>query len=85
MGCLDACFAELLDARTGKATRHDLIEVATIALVASVAPGLTPVRARNAMGRVWQRSSTGGPTGQSCSTPSRPCTPPSRCRIVNGG
>lgn len=36
MGWLDACFAELPDPRTGNATRHDLIEVVTIALVASV-------------------------------------------------
>ena len=36
MGWLDACFAELPDPRTGNATRHDLIEVMTIALVASV-------------------------------------------------
>ena len=36
MGWLDACFGELPDPRTGNATRHDLIEVVTIALVASV-------------------------------------------------
>jgi hypothetical protein len=36
MGWLDACFAELPDPRPGNATRHDLIEVVTIALVASV-------------------------------------------------
>lgn len=36
MSWLDASFAELPDPRTGNATRHDLIEVVTIALVASV-------------------------------------------------
>jgi predicted transposase YbfD/YdcC len=36
MGWLDVCFADLPDPRTGNATRHDLIEVVTIALVASV-------------------------------------------------
>jgi hypothetical protein len=36
MGWLDACFSDLPDPRTGNATRHDLIEVVTIALVASV-------------------------------------------------
>lgn len=36
MGWLDACFAGLPDPRTGNATRHDLVEVVTIALVASV-------------------------------------------------
>jgi predicted transposase YbfD/YdcC len=36
MGWLEACFAELPDPRTGNATRHELIEVVTIALVASV-------------------------------------------------
>ena len=36
MGWLDACFAELPDPRTGNATRRDLVEVVTIALVATV-------------------------------------------------
>ena len=36
MGRLGECFAGLPDPRTGNATRHDLIEVVTIALVASV-------------------------------------------------
>lgn len=36
MAWLDACFSELPDPRTGNATRHDLVEVVTIALVASV-------------------------------------------------
>ena len=36
MGWLEECFAGLPDPRTGNATRHDLIEVVTIALVASV-------------------------------------------------
>ena len=36
MGWLDACFAELPDPRTGNARRHELLEVLTIALVASI-------------------------------------------------
>ena len=36
MGWLDQCFAELPDPRTGNATRHNLVEVLTIALVASI-------------------------------------------------
>jgi hypothetical protein len=36
MGWLERCFAELPDPRSGNATRHDLLEVVTIALVASV-------------------------------------------------
>ena len=36
MGWLDHCFAELPDPRTGNATRHNLVEVLTIALVASI-------------------------------------------------
>jgi len=36
MGWLGACFAALPDPRTGNATRHDLLEVLTIALVASI-------------------------------------------------
>lgn len=36
MGWLERCFSELPDPRSGNATRHDLLEVVTIALVASV-------------------------------------------------
>ncbi len=36
MGWLTACFADLPDPRTGNATRHDLLEVLTIALVGSI-------------------------------------------------
>lgn len=36
MSWLDGCFSELPDPRSGNATRHDLLEVVTIALVASV-------------------------------------------------
>lgn len=36
MGWLDRCFADLPNPRTGNATRHDLVEVLTIALVASI-------------------------------------------------
>jgi len=36
MSWLERCFAELPDPRRGNATRHDLLEVVTIALVASV-------------------------------------------------
>jgi predicted transposase YbfD/YdcC len=36
MGWLDACFADLPDPRTGNATRHNLLELLTIALVASI-------------------------------------------------
>jgi predicted transposase YbfD/YdcC len=36
MGWLDACFADLPDPRTGNATRHNLLEVLTIALIASI-------------------------------------------------
>lgn len=36
MGWLDKCFADLPDPRTGNATRHDLVEVVTMALVASI-------------------------------------------------
>jgi predicted transposase YbfD/YdcC len=36
VGWLDACFGALPDPRTGNATRHALLEVLTIALVASV-------------------------------------------------
>jgi len=36
MGLLGACFAALPDPRTGNATRHDLLEVLTIALVGSI-------------------------------------------------
>jgi predicted transposase YbfD/YdcC len=36
MSWLERCFAELPDPRSGNATRHDLLEVVTIALVASV-------------------------------------------------
>ncbi len=36
MGWLDACFGDLPDPRTGNATRHELLEVLTIALVASI-------------------------------------------------
>lgn len=36
MSWLEGCFSELPDPRSGNATRHDLLEVVTIALVASV-------------------------------------------------
>ncbi len=36
MGWMDACFADLPDPRTGNALRHSLLEVLTIALIASV-------------------------------------------------
>ena len=36
MGWLEACFGDLPDPRTGNATRHDLLEVLTIALVGSI-------------------------------------------------
>lgn len=36
MSWLERCFSELPDPRSGNATRHDLLEVVTIALVASV-------------------------------------------------
>src|SRR3954454_25106513 len=36
MGWLEECFADLPDPRTGNATRHNLLEVLTIALVASI-------------------------------------------------
>lgn len=36
MGLLGGCFAALPDPRTGNATRHDLLEVLTIALVGSI-------------------------------------------------
>jgi predicted transposase YbfD/YdcC len=36
MGLLGACFAALPDPRTGNATRHELLEVLTIALVGSI-------------------------------------------------
>jgi hypothetical protein len=36
MSWRERCFAELPDPRSGNATRHDLLEVVTIALVASV-------------------------------------------------
>src|SRR5579872_7009930 len=36
MGWLRACFAGLPDPRTGNATRHNLLEVLTIALVGSI-------------------------------------------------
>lgn len=36
MGWLDACFAALPDPRTGNARRHELLEVLTIALIASI-------------------------------------------------
>lgn len=36
MGWLDECFAKLPDSRTCNATRHDLLEVVTIALVTSI-------------------------------------------------
>ncbi len=37
MGWMDACFVDLPDPRTGNALRHSLLEVLTIALVASCA------------------------------------------------
>lgn len=39
MGWLDSCFSGLPDPRTGNAKRHDLLEVVTIALVASICGG----------------------------------------------
>ena len=36
MGWLGECFAGLPDPRTGNATRHNLLEVLTIALVGSI-------------------------------------------------
>ena len=39
MAWLDECFSDLPDLRTGNATRHDLLDVLTIALVASICGG----------------------------------------------
>jgi hypothetical protein len=36
MGWLERCFADLPDTRVGNAKRHDLMEVVTMALVASI-------------------------------------------------
>jgi hypothetical protein len=43
MGWLDACFSNLPNPRRGNAKRHDLLEVLTIALVASICGGETCV------------------------------------------
>jgi hypothetical protein len=43
MGWLDACFSNLPNPRRGNAKRHDLLEVLTIALVASIRGGETCV------------------------------------------
>lgn len=65
MGWLEGCFAGLPDPRTGNARRHDLAEVVTIALVASVRGAETCVdfadfaRDREALFREFLR--LGGP------------------------
>lgn len=68
MGWLDACFGELPDPRTGNATRHALLEVLTIALVASVCGAESCVdfadfaRDREALFRDFMRLENGLPS-----------------------